>query len=442
MASRNALPRLRTGARYVAGADNVDFMQDGSVKSRFIFTDWADDPPVTACIPFLDGAVVACTQPENELPPDQYDHWVDFGEMAYITFASLNERMRGDYGTYTALTVAETIHTPIPPYAHPPYGTTYYPADVLYGGVVSNGVVFIHARQFLHPETIVGITFDGVSAGVWYVPPPTAGVHCSAYGESSGGDRYGEYRFAATRVRGGVESPPALFPPQMCSMPVFSFSSVVDGSDEFRFYVAVPDSAVYTLAASVVPGRQKQVTLSDLDLVGAEYLDTIGFVVPPASKILAAFQGSIFAAAGTCVYVTDPYRPSLVDASRGIFNFPEKVTDIVATDAGVFVLAGEAYFLQDVFDDNSQKLTRLEPSVPTFAGTLVALGESEVMWATADGFVVCKGSGAVEYVTKGVYTPTFTGRQTPSVFYRDGQRMVTYTDQPAQRFFPIINHPG
>ncbi len=441
VASRSALPRLRSGARYVADANNVDFMQDGSVKSRFIFAGPAGNSSVTTCIPFLSGAIVDCTQPGKELPPDQYDEWVDFSEMAYLSFVSFDEGMRDDSGDYTAISVKETLHIPIPPHANPPFGTTHYPADVLYGGTVSNNVAFIHARQFLHPEEFVGITFDGVRTGVWYVPPPVAGIHCLASGESSGGDRYGEYRFAATRVRGGVESPPTLFPPQMCSMPVFSFSSVVDGSDEFRFYVAVPDSAVYTLAASVVPGGQKQVTLSDLDLVGAEYLDTIGFVVPPASKILAAFQGSIFAAAGTCVYVTDPYRPSLVDASRGIFNFPEKVTDIVATDAGVFVLAGEAYFLQDVFDDNSQKLTRLEPSVPTFAGTLVALGESEVMWATADGFVVCKGSGAVEYVTKGVYTPTFTGRQTPSVFYRDGQRMVTYTGRSAQRFFPIISNP-
>lgn len=442
MASRNALPRLRTGARYVAGADNVDFMQDGSIKSRFIFTDREGDPPTTACIPFSGGVVVVCAQPENELPPDQFDPWTDFSEMLYVVFAELNERMVDEDNDYVSLSATKTIHVPIPPNAYPPYGTTHYPADVLYGGVVSNNTLFIHVRQFLHSEAIVGITFDGGSTGVWYVPPPIAGAHCSAFGESSGGERDGEYRFAATRVRGGVESPPTLLPPQTCSMPVFSFSAVDEGSDEFRFYVAMPDSPVYALAASVVPGGQVQVTLGELDLVGAEYLDTLGFVTPPPSKTLAAFQGSIFSASGTCVYVTDPYRPSLVDATRGVFNFPEEVTDIVAMDTGVVVLAGEAYFLQDVFDDASQRVSRLEPGVSTFAGTLVALGESEVMWATPDGFVVSKGTGAVEYVTKGAYTPNFVGKQKPSVFYRDGQRMVTYTRQPAQWFFPITNNPG
>ncbi|WP_040328056.1 hypothetical protein [Acidovorax delafieldii] len=69
----------------------------------------------------------------------------------------------------------------------------------------------------------------------------------------------------------------------------------------------------------------------------------------PAGQHIAYHFGRLLVAVGSALIYSEPFTPHLRDEAKGFELFPEAITCLVAVEAGVFVVAGNTFFIAGGF---------------------------------------------------------------------------------------------
>jgi len=73
----------------------------------------------------------------------------------------------------------------------------------------------------------------------------------------------------------------------------------------------------------------------------------------PAGSCIAHHGGRLLVAVGSVLVYSEPFTPNLRDEAKGFEIFPAPITCIAAVEGGVFVMAGQTYFIAGGFPAQS-----------------------------------------------------------------------------------------
>ena len=155
-----------------------------------------------------------------------------------------------------------------------------------------------------------------------------------------------------------------------------SYGLYCDGGTIYRMELAgatVTSTAVATGYGNVTPVRYAEVNEADYFTDGirvGSYHQTSGptpawdsaatrtvgdqVLTPmPAGSCIAHHGGRLLVAVGSVLVYSEPFTPNLRDEAKGFEIFPAPITCIAAVEGGVFVMAGQTYFIAGGFPAQS-----------------------------------------------------------------------------------------
>lgn len=206
-------------------------------------------------------------------------------------------------------------------------------------------------------------------------PVPVASV-------TAGGLPKGRYQVFFTTALGGGES---------CGSPALVIDVPENGG--ITFSGLTPDTNIYATGAD---GEIfNKIPLGDYLSLSNDGPECPTFMLQalPAGHSLCHYKGSMLAAVGRWLYISEPYRYGAYNPGRGFIPFPEDITVVVPCENGVYVCADKTYWLPgDPLDT--------EPKVALPYGALAgsaAFDEDEVaaFWQTKNGVIHGKPDGVV-----------------------------------------------
>lgn len=324
----------RSAGTYLYGADNVDLGGDGYLKRR-------------------PGRERVLTANCHSLWGDQMGAYV-VADDALAKLSMLNEATAG------LITVRNAIGPYPVSYSRGADGDVYWSNAIVIRRIANSADRPI-APSAPNPEPVCTITSGALAAGQYLI----AFTQQTIDGESP-----------ATTVR-------ALDLPANSGVSIASATSVC-------VYMSACDGDVLTLQALNITAGTVVTHVNN-----TTRCMTLNRAVMPAGQIVRHFQGRMLVAAGTVMYVSDPYYYGLYNPSAGYIPFPSAVTVIAPTDNGVYICADKTYWLSNV---ESGELQEVLP----YGGLLGSDGRSPdnetVFWQSPRGLVVADKNMSVKNV--------------------------------------------
>lgn len=247
-----------------------------------------------------------------------------------------------------------------------------------HGGL--SGAVFNDRLYFsTATETLV---YDGHRVQQWGVQAVTSKL---AVEEAAGQLERGWYKLAAVFVspegeEGGCVGP-TYFLANTGGMAVTL--PTPPAGHQVRLYVSAVDGS--TLYERVTTGISTTVLITTV-LADTPELETLGLVKPTPSNIVVAHRSQIALAAGSCLWLTRPMQPSLVDAREGFLQFPAPIGEVLSVGDTLFVSADKTYAISGLLTDGGRQTDVLDfPLVP---GSGAKLPDGRVVAMTRYGLAV------------------------------------------------------
>ena len=123
------------------------------------------------------------------------------------------------------------------------------------------------------------------------------------------------------------------------------------------------------------------------------------FGVRPQPFDLACYNnGRIFMAVGSTLYATDPLNYELVMPHKFFFQFAERITVVLPTQDGVYVVADKTYFIKDVDTDNLVQVDSVPYGAAFGSGIEIGNKANEVAWWSEKGLVIAGPGGDAKNV--------------------------------------------
>jgi hypothetical protein len=225
----------------------------------------------------------------------------------------------------------------------------------------------------------------------------------------------GRYQVCFTAVGADGESPSTE--PQQIVLPAGGGITFAGMTGSTRVYATGPDGEVFNEAPPS--------DFLTLDNFGAP-CSTFMLQAMPPGRAIAWHKGSLLVARGPYLFLSEPYRPGVLNASRGFLSFPAEISVVQPLDDGLYVCADRTYWIPgDPLD-----------TVPTVVLPFGALRGSSTVdgrdgngglaayWQSPLGVVVARPGGVVAVPQDAVLT--FTGARSGATLVReqDGEKHV------------------
>lgn len=320
----------RAAATYLSAADNVDMQRDGFVRRRRGYK--------------LAVAGALC-----------HSLWTDGDEGFYIDGSNL-VHLRSDLST-------QVLRTDMAPQLRVSF------ARLGDGSVAyTNGVVLGRVR--------------GEADGKITADPPAVTPTITA---TSGSLPAGRYLVCFTRISPDGES--ATTPVEQIELPEGSGIAITNRAADVLTYMSQANGDVLTLADNSNPIVVQPVPS------GAR-CQTIGLAPIPAGQIVRCYGGQMLVAAGSVLYISEPYRYGLYRPGRNFILFPARITVLEPLGESLFVCADQTYRLEG--DVTKSALQTLLP-FGGLAGSGVHSDDGErIFWQSPNGIVSATADGTVE----------------------------------------------
>lgn len=391
--SYNSTANVRSGARHVAAATNIDFLTDGTICSR------------------LKPAVTKANARGTRM--------LVFKNEVIFAFA-----YGGGYHSVVAMDAADLLDPTFLPDVADELKILVDYSQLQNGGSYVTDLLQCGARLgeelFFFTTDGQGWRYDGVTIRTWGVY--NGSVFPQIAVRSAGGFPAGRYRLCMTRVDDyGQESPVSTITEIDQAAPFRISPSFISG---VKFYMTAPEGETFY---EVTPSFAGELVGADVFMEGKR-LEHQFCISPPMGEMMIAYNGVILIASGNLLTVTLPFRPHLCDPTSGFFQFPEEITNIIEVADGVFITADKTYFLRGVETD-SPDLTKVfdEPAVKSSA---TRISESAVVWMTKFGFVVAADGGKAEFAHRDSYLPPNVTEGKTGRFARNKQLLMVHCNRP------------
>lgn len=158
-----------------------------------------------------------------------------------------------------------------------------------------------------------------------------------------------------------------------------------------RLYLSAPDGTTMYFVAEVPAGTTSHTLLAGRYDNGRP-LDSQFISRPPAGSIIRHHKGRMYIAAGSTLWYTEPYALDRVYLSRNFFQFPQSLSVVEPTDAGMWVVADKTYFYRGDGPETFKQETKL--GYGAVLGTAVRVpNTTDVMWYSSRGVIVGTENG-------------------------------------------------
>lgn len=200
----------------------------------------------------------------------------------------------------------------------------------------------------------------------------------------------GNYIFAVTWVNEeGDESPPSHYAQIELTEP---------GGVEVVAYT--PDGYKLNVYATNTNGTtlylQTNTIFSAIILNNSKTIEPAEDAALPAGDLLGYFNGRLLSVKGPYLFYSEPFHLDRYNRATGFIGFSDKISVIMPTDEGLYVVADKTYFLEGR-DITQQNFKEVLPYGGVF-GTGCRGKDGEYCWMSPLGFIKANGMGEVENV--------------------------------------------
>lgn len=330
----------RSKATYLYAADNADLTANGYLKRRRGFTQ-------------------RIASPTHSVWSDR-----DAAEMFAVVAGQLERIVEGGTGLVRSVVRAGMPQLPVS-YSRGADGAVYW----------SNGAAIRRVE-------------NGVDRPV--ATEPLGLIPAISVGAGAGALRPGQYLVAFTRSGADGESP---------ATPVVAVDVPENGAINVTFtepvnvYVSAPDGDILTLQTSGATAA-----ISTHNETGRRCA-TLNRALMPPGTIVRHYRGQLLVAAGSVLFVSDPYNYGLYNPSRSYVPFPAPITLVEPMDNGLYLAADKTYWIGDVFSDTLQEV-RPYGAIPGTSGR--SPNDQSVFWQTNRGLIVAGDNQDVKNVQEEV----------------------------------------
>lgn len=280
----------------------------------------------------------------------------------------------------------------------------FTPTTVLSSALLSKPLSYValHGEIYFSNEDINGKINATGEYEPWGIVGPVVAPTCTPV---SVGTR--RYQVTCTFVTAsGEESGAPLGTEVLCGdVPNIVVTGIPQSSDTrvvaTRLYVTNIDGGVFT-AIKDVPAGVTVWTITGFFASGAT-LKTQFMEPPPPGQLLTYYNGSIYIAAGSTVWRTQPLRYGLCRPDEDFFMYPSRVSLLRAVEDGLYVAAGKTWFLTPEDDAANRKTTSQIAVLPYGAieGAVCGVPDStDALWLSERGLVRGTNQGKVANITE------------------------------------------
>ena len=192
-----------------------------------------------------------------------------------------------------------------------------------------------------------------------------------------------------------------------------------------RFYVGSQDGeTLYLQYESELGGEYVCSTVRD----DGPRLVTQFTRAPVVADKVAYHNGVLLMVEGKTLWMTEPLRPHLRNASKRFFQYSSNIDMVISSeeDGGLFLSAGEAtYFLTDI-ESSEPKQKQVAP-YGAVGGTEVATPDNKVAWMTQYGLAKSTGQGKVGLLSAANFVPELAQAGGSGIVENNGSQLVVTT---------------
>lgn len=149
------------------------------------------------------------------------------------------------------------------------------------------------------------------------------------------------------------------------------------------------------------------------------------FTAPmPAGSIVRHFNGRMLVADGSVLYMSMPYSYGLYEPARGYLPLPGEITLVEPTDAGLYIAADRTYWLANLTD---AELIEVLPFGALAGSSAPSPSGKQLVWQSPRGLVLGDAQGQVKLLQDDALA--FGGATTGATLWRetDGMRQAIAT---------------
>ena len=286
----------------------------------------------------------------------------------------------------------------------------FAPTAVLSSALLSKPLSYValHGEIYFSNEDINGKINANGEYEPWGIVSPTAAPTCTPV---SVGTR--RYQVTCTFVTAsGEESGAPLGTEVLCGdVPNIVVTGIPQSSDTrvvaTRLYVTNIDGGVF-YAVKDVPAGVTTWTITGFFASGTT-LKTQFMEPPPPGQLLTYYNGSIYIAAGSTVWRTQPLRYGLCRPDEDFFMYPQRVTLLKAVEDGLYAAAGKTWFVTPAADAGQTAQREVLPYGAIEGAACAVPNSTDVLWMSERGLVRGANGGQATNVTEaqvalGTYT--------------------------------------
>lgn len=200
----------------------------------------------------------------------------------------------------------------------------------------------------------------------------------------------GSYTFAVTWVdENGDETPPSHYAHIELKAPGgVKVNAYTPPGYKLNVYAAKTNASTLFL--------QTNTEFSAIILNNSKTIEPAEDATIPAGDLLAYFNGRLLSAKGQFLFYSEAFHLDRYNRATGFIGFSDKISIIMPTDEGIYVVADKTYFLEGR-DITQQNFKEVLPYGGVF-GTGCRGKDGEYCWMSPLGFVKANGMGEVENV--------------------------------------------
>lgn len=144
---------------------------------------------------------------------------------------------------------------------------------------------------------------------------------------------------------------------------------------------------------------------------------------PPNASVVSAYKARVLLAAGSTLWVTEPYAPHLVNYVSGFIAYDADIQVVQSVDGGVYVATDRrTYFVQDIGLDSQRQVVVAE--VGAVMGSAVLLPDGRGTWLTPYGQAFGDPGGKLDFPQRQRYAPPIASAASAGVFNHNGVQVV------------------
>lgn len=136
-------------------------------------------------------------------------------------------------------------------------------------------------------------------------------------------------------------------------------------------------------------------------------LQTLFMQRAPAGQLICGYKGRMYIAQGSTLWYTEAQRPGLYKPAENFFNLPERITVLLETEHGLYVVADKTYFLTG--DDPKKMNLSIVGKATGIEGTGVPVDAKDfkldfngkvAYWFSNKGAILGFPNGQLKYISE------------------------------------------